>query len=86
MTLWKTIEDFPNYEVNEDSKVRNKITKKELTQSIKKAMPVYGFIKMVKKVTKEYILYLQKPLLKIQIIIKKLIIKMETNFSIILVT
>ena len=86
MTLWKIIEDFPNYEVNEDSKVRNKITKKELTQSIKKAMPVYGFIKIVKKVTKEYILYLQKPLLKIQIIIKKLIIKMETNFSIILVT
>ena len=35
MTVWKTIKEFPNYEVSSLGEIRNKITKKHLKQQTK---------------------------------------------------
>lgn len=85
--LWKTIDEFPNYEVSNIARVRNKITGLIKIPSLgKEVILFYLLVKMVGNMLELYIECLLLHGFRIQKIKEKLIILMVINVIVLLIT
>ena len=85
--LWKTIDEFPNYEVSNIARVRNKITGLIKIPSLgKEVILFYLLVKMVGNMLELYIECLLLHGFRTQKIKEKLIILMVINVIVVLIT